>query len=281
MITDNNTYTMEAIDTLADTATPPVEEVVEILEEAVVMHENTLEGLFGQSAHLVEHTLPDVMEQAELTGGWFVGIFLVAMFVYYLFILFAYGGHIGTMGKVLLSNNLGIRVADELSYLFMRAVRNAIALGISAWSLVVIKWIEIEGMGPEAENSWQLASVIGGALALGLVQRFATIGIFSLVRRREVCEGVNVLADTIMALAAIVVTPLALLLTLNTGQTTLALGWACVVVGGVAMMIFCLKSLILFIGQKISILLWFLYLCTVILIPIGVVITLVVRSGAA
>jgi hypothetical protein len=135
-------------------------------------------------------------------------------------------------------------------------------------------------MGPEAENSWQLAWVIGGALALGLVQRFATIGIFSLVRRREVCEGVNVLSDTTMALAAIVVTPLALLLTLNTGQTTLALGWACVVVGGVAMMIFCLKSLILFIGQKISILLWFLYLCTVILIPIGIAATFVVRSGA-
>ena len=135
-------------------------------------------------------------------------------------------------------------------------------------------------MGAEAENSWQLASVIGGALALGLVQRFATIGIFSLVRRREVCEGVNVLADTTMALAAIVVTPLALLLTLNTGQTTLALGWACIVVGGVAMMIFCLKSLILFIGQKISILLWFLYLCTVVLIPLGVVVTTLVRNSS-
>jgi hypothetical protein len=89
------------------------------------------------------------------------------------------------------------------------------------------------------------------------------------------------MADTTMALTAIIVAPVSLLLAVNMGQSVATLSWVCLGTGAVAMTIFCIKSLILFIGQKISILLWFLYLCTVILIPIGVVITLVVRSGAA
>lgn len=268
------------LDTLSEGATTAAP-IVEAAEEIVATQSHTLEGLFGASARVVEQTLPEVAEQGGLSGNWLVGIFLVVMFVYYLFVLFAYGSHIGLMGKVITGNNLGIRVADELSYLFMRAVRNAVGLGIAAWSLVIIKWMEIGGgTGTMMESVWLLPMVVVGALALGLVQRFVTNGILSLVRRYQVREGVNILADTCMALAAIVVTPLALLLTVNTGETTLALGWACVAVGSLAMIIFCLKSLIFFIGQKISILLWFLYLCTVVLIPIGIVATLVVRSGA-
>lgn len=279
MITPDSLHITPIADTLASAALAPTTEV-EVAEEVIAVSENSLEGIFGESARLVEQSLPEILEQGDITGGWFVGIFIVAIFVYYLYVLFAYGGHAGLMVKVLLGNNLGIRVADELSYLFMRAVRNAVLLGVAAWSLVVIKWIELGHLGGEEESRWLLPTVIGVALLLGLLQRFATNGIFSLVRRYEVREGINILADTTMALAAIVVTPLALLLTLNTGATTLTLSWACVAVGSVAMLIFCLKSLIFFIGQKISILLWFLYLCTVVLIPIGVVATFAVRGGA-
>ncbi len=270
--------TIPPVDTLTDAATTPA---VTIAEEAVAEVSGSLEGLFGESARLVEQALPEIVEQGELTSNWMVGVVLVALFVYYLFVLFAYGGHIGLMGKVILSNNLGIRVADELSYLFMRAVRNATALGIVAWSLVGVKWMEMSGAAGVSENHWLLPMVFCIALGVGVVQRLATNFIFSLTMRREVCEGLNIMADTTMALTAIVVTPLSLLLAVNSGATTEALSWVCLVTGCVAMTIFCIKSLILFIGQKISILLWFLYLCTVILIPIGVVITLAVRNGVA
>jgi hypothetical protein len=51
------------------------------------------------------------------------------------------------------------------------------------------------------------------------------------------------------------------------------------VVASIGLVTFVLKSLVFFLEQKISILLWFLYLCTAILIPIGIVVTLVVRNG--
>lgn len=268
----------EMVEEVSMVATDATDALMEIAEEASHLQETTLDGIFGGNAQLVEQVMPEIVERGELTSNWFVGIFIVAIFVYYLFILFAYGSHIGLMCKVIVSNNIGIRVADELSYLFMRAERNAVALGITAWSMIFVKWIEMSGA--IATNHWWLLGIVAIAAIMGALQRFVTIGIFSLVRRREVCEGINILADTTMALAAIVVTPLALLLTLNTGATTISLSWACVAVGALALTIFCIKSLILFIGQKISILLWFLYLCTVILIPIGVVATIALRGGA-
>ena len=51
-------------------------------------------------------------------------------------------------------------------------------------------------------------------------------------------------------------------------------------VAGVALATFVTKSLIFFLEQKVSILLWILYLCAVVLIPIGIVATLVVRNSA-
>lgn len=283
MITHDSTtlHASTPIDTLVDAATSAAAQPVAISEEQLVAVENTIEGLFGPSAALVEQSLPEAMEQVALSGNWVVGATLVALFIYYLFVLFAYGGHIGLMGKVMLSNNLGIRVADELSYLFMRAVRNAVTLGIVAWSLIFVKWIGMSGEGEMGQAVWLLPMTILVCLGVGLVQRMASNFIFSLTLRREVREGVNIMADTTMALTAIIVTPVSLLLAVNMGQSVATLSWVCLVTGAVAMTIFCIKSLILFIGQKISILLWFLYLCTVILIPIGVVITLVVRSGAA
>ena len=63
----------------------------------------------------------------------------------------------------------------------------------------------------------------------------------------------------------------------NTGASREMLGWVLVGVACVALFAYVVKSFVFFIEQKISILLWFLYLCTVVLIPIGAMLTVMVR----
>lgn len=240
-----------------------------------------LARLFGEGARLVEQ--PAIVDNPlSLTDNAVVWLMVVAMFVYYLFVVFAYGGYVGQMWKIVVGDNIGIRVADELSYLFMRAVRNSVALGIITWALVVVGWLDIFGVESLGglNSLWLVPIGIATFAVVGAVQRVLTIGVCTLVRREEVAQGLNILADTLMALASIVVTPVALLFVINSGASAQVLGYVAIGVAVVAFATFVTKSLIFFIEQKVSILLWILYLCAVVLIPIGIVATLVVRNSA-
>lgn len=259
--------------------TTPIETLTPLLPADSL--DNHLVALFGERAKLVEQ--PAITDGAlSLTDNAVVWLLVVAMFVYYLFVVFAYGGHIGQMWKIVVGDNIGIRVADELSYLFMRAVRNSVMLGIITWALVGVGWLDalgIDSLGT-IPPLWLVPIGIVVFVGVGAVQRILTIGICTLTRRGEVAQGLNILADTLMALASLVATPIALLFVINTGSSAEVLGMITVGVASVALATFVTKSLIFFLEQKVSILLWILYLCAVILIPIGIVATLAVRNGA-
>lgn len=241
----------------------------------------SLVELFGTRARLAAHP-EEVVERLSLTDNVVVQGLIVALFVYYLVVVTHYGEHIAQMWKIAVGDNLGIRVADELSYLFMRAVRHAVALGIVAWSLVGVGWLGTKGVESVGgiEPIWLVPIAMAVFAAVVVLQRLLTLGICTLTRREEIAQGLNLLSDTLLALAGLVTTPIALLFVVNTGASVGALGIACIVVASIAMIIFIIKSLIFFIEQNVSILLWILYLCTVVLIPIGIVLTLVARGSA-
>ena len=240
-----------------------------------------LSELFGQGARLAPQANLLLREGVHIAENSVVWIGVVVLFVFYLFVVFAYGSHIGQMAKVIVGRNLGIRVADELSYLFMRAVRYGLLMGVLMWSLVGVKWLDVVGVRGvgEVAAEWLLPLFVEVGRAVGIVQRFVTNGICWLVRRNDIAEGLNILADTIMAFVAIVTTPIVLLFVANAGVSATTLGVVCLVVAVVGLFVFCTKSLIFFIEEKVSILLLILYLCTAILIPIGIVATLAVRNS--
>lgn len=261
----------------AEVAYAPSEGVVDSLQ----IVGQSLEGLFGKGARVVEQTLVEGAHNVLLTDNWVVSLLLVGTFIYYCFVLWAYGSHIGMMAKVIVGGGGGTRVADEVSYLFMRAVRNLDLVGVFVWSLVAIKWIELlGGESPILPESLMLVpGAIVVAVVLGAVQRGATSAILRLVGRRQLNESISIVASTTMALTTAISTPIALLFVLNTGSSQEIIGYGCLALASLGLILFCTKSLIFFIEQKISILLWILYLCAVILIPIGVVARLVAGGG--
>ena len=237
--------------------------------------------IFGAQAHLVPQPEQVAEPLFSLTDNAVVWVMVVGLFAYYLFVMFAYGGHLGQMVKIAIGGNLGIRVADELSYLFMRAVRNSVAMGIVTWALVAVGWLDGKGVVSVGglDPLWLVPLIVAVIALVGGVQRIVTIGICSLTRRGEVAEGLGILSETLMGLAAIIATPVALLFVVNTGATVEIFGWVALFVACVALFAYITKSFVFFIEQKISILLWFLYLCTVVLIPIGAMLTVMVRSS--
>lgn len=243
-----------------------------------------LEELFGVGA--TESLAPTVEALPELSATQHpvVGLLLMALFVGYALHLVVHGGYIPQMWKVVVGDNVGIRVADELSYLFIRALRSGIVMGLFTWSLAAMRLFELSEMGgdsPLASSMWLGPMLLCCCIAVLLLQRFLTLAVCGLVRRPDVAEGLNLLSDTTMALVTIAATPFTLLFVANVGPSAGAMGIAALVIASIGLLGFIIKSLIFFIEQKISILLWFLYLCTVILIPIGTVLVITIRAGVA
>lgn len=262
----------------ADVAYATAEEPV---VDSLLPAAESLERIFGEGARVVEQAVVEAPQGVLLTDNWVVSLLLVGTFVYYCFVLWAYGNHVGLMAKVTVGGGAGTRVADEVSYLFMRAVRNLNLVGISVWSLVAIKWIEL--LGGETPILPESLVLVPGAIlvavALGSLQRGATLAILRFVGRRQLSDSIDIVASTTMALTTAISAPVALLFVLNTGESQEIIGYACIALASLGLILFCTKSLIFFIEQKISILLWILYLCAVILIPIGVVARLVAGGG--
>jgi hypothetical protein len=95
-----------------------------------------------------------------------------------------------------------------------------------------------------------------------------------------VSQGLSITDRAIIGLEAVVVAPCTLLFVINDGLSAQIVGITIAVVVCLGVMAYVVKSFIFFVEQKISILLWFLYLCTVVLIPLGVVVTTLVRNSS-
>lgn len=254
--------------------------------DSLALHRaEALRGVFGTEAHFAHEGLSGAMESisgSPLTENWVVRSILLLLFVGYAALMLTYGGHIGGMWKIVVGRNLGIKVADELSYLFVRAMLTLTAMGVVGTALSAVKVLEmsgaeqIAGISPEWSAPMMTLAIVGA----GVVAWLLTEVMCRLVERREVAQGLSIIACAIMGLVAAVATPCVLLFVINDGFSAQIVGIIIACVAALAVITYVVKSFIFFVEQKISILLWFLYLCTVILIPLGVVVTTIVRNSS-
>ena len=274
--TDILTQPTFAADTLNTSAT-----------DSLALHSaEALRGVFGAEAHFAQsgvmEELLETLGGSPLTENWVVRTTLLLLFVGYAALMLTYGGHIGGMWKIVVGRNLGIKVADELSYLFVRAMLTLTAMGVVGMALSAVKVLEmsgaeqIAGIAPE----WSAPMVTLAIVGAGAVAWLLTEAMCRLVERGEVAQGLSIIACAIMGLVAAVATPCVLLFVINDGFSAQIVGTIIACVATLAVVTYVVKSFIFFVEQKISILLWFLYLCTVVLIPLGVVVTTIVRNSS-
>lgn len=245
-----------------------------------------LHGVFGSEARFVPLEMGNAtmgwLDAGPLTDNWVIRVVLLGLFVCYAATMIIYGGHIKGMWKIVEGHNLGIKVADELSYLFIRAMLTLSAVGVVAIALGAVKALEmsgavdIKGVSPQ----WSAPMIMGAIVCAEGVAWLLTGAMCRLVGRDEVGRGLSIMSCAIMGLVATVATPLVLLFVINNGLSAQIVGFAIALVVILAAIAYVVKSFIFFVEQKISILLWFLYLCTVVLIPLGVVVTTIVRNSS-
>lgn len=245
-----------------------------------------LQRVFGGEAHFAHSEaiegMGEVFNSTPLTDNWMVKVVMLALFVGYVATMLIYGGHIVGMWKIVVGRNLGIKVADELSYLFVRAMLSFCGIGVVAIALSAVKALEMSGVEQieGVETLWAAPMVMLAILAAMGVVGLLTEAMCRLVERGEISQGLSITACAIVGLMAVVVAPCALLFVINDGLSAQIVGVTIAVVVILGVLTYVVKSFIFFVEQKISILLWFLYLCTVVLIPLGVVVTTLVRNSS-
>lgn len=245
-----------------------------------------LQRVFGGEARFAPSDAMDGVVSAlggeSLADNWVVRTLLLALFVSYMAAMLFYGGHIRGMWKIVVGRNIGIKVADELSYLFVRAMLLFCSIGVVAISLSVVNILNIVGVS-QVEGvglHWTTLVVILAMLGVVLIAKLLTEAICLLVKRGEVAQGLGIISCAVVGLMSVVGTPCVLLFAINDGLSAHLVGAVLVVVVAIGILTYVIKSFIFFVEQKISILLWFLYLCTVVLIPLGVVVTTLVRNSS-
>ncbi len=95
---------------------------------------------------------------------------------------------------------------------------------------------------------------------------------------REFVDALLIRRQAFLSSAATVATPLVLLAAISPAGVSEAVLWVFVAVVALHVTFYVLSSLFLFIGQKVSILFWILYLCVVEAMPVGILAVGILRS---
>jgi hypothetical protein len=134
-------------------------------------------------------------------------------------------------------------------------------------------------VGNHLAPQWYLPLCLAIIAGLVLFGWLLTRGLCWLVRRSVLGEGLEILAEATLALSAVVATPIALLFVIGGGVYGKALLIMAIVVAVIGLLTYAIKSFVFFLEQKISILLWLLYLCAAVLIPLGVIVSTVLHNS--
>lgn len=252
--------------------------------EVEVSAEQSLKTLFGSAAEVVEQSVATAQSVEQVASELAAGhsplvhngvmmVALAALFVGYVVLMAHYGSSVGGMYKVIFGRNISSKVADEMSLLFVKATRLFCLEGLAAWALVAVGTLSLYGFRSVegVENTHSLGPIVILAMvAIFVVQCLTTRLMSSLMRQHSLGEGLEMLSTAIVGLSAVVVAPLTLLFAINDGGSAVAIALILLAVAAVMLLCYITKSFIFFVEQKISILLWILYLCAVVLLPLGI-----------
>ena len=253
----------------------------ETISSGAIAADSLAKAIFGPAARIVAEGGESVAQAAQLTDNLVIKVGMLVLFVAYLVVVTLYWGQFGDMLKIILGRNIGIKVADELSYLFVKAMRSEAVVGLLTWALLAVGAAQFWGitMGDHLAPQWYLPLCLAVIAGLVLFGWLLTRGLCWLVRRSDLGEGLEILAEATLALSAVVATPIALLFVIGGGVYGKALLIMAIVVAAIGLLTYAIKSFVFFLEQKISILLWLLYLCAAVLIPLGVIVSTVLHNS--
>ena len=254
-------------------------------EQPVPWRDTTVSGLFGECSATIQ---PERIERplcSPLTDNAVFQGFVLLLAATYATLLYRNLGDIRCLlNRISRDKTSGERLSEEPgSSGFARFLNLTTAIGILFMGVVVVKYgdsLMPPGLGRSLSHGAVLALSLLATLAWGIVILFqaAVVRIIGAVTLSQpfIAQLVQ-LRQTFFSLAVIIASPALLLFALcprGTGSVWFFVGAAELIITAV---LYLKESLNLFISKKISILHWFLYLCTVEIFPISLLWLLAAR----
>ncbi len=245
----------------------------------------TAAGMFGTASRLAGPPAAAAQPfEWVVTGGVFYSVAILACFAGFCLLLYYFMPHAVTVVNMFRGTLYVEKLLDEHNYIFETFRRLILLVGMLITGLVIVRygdaaWGDVAaGRLPEWALPLPVAAVWVGLLAIWAFQ-VAVIktagwltysGRFTgqLLSLRNLTYGLLFLLSTPLMLAVVLCPPGAL------PVLSVILFTVC---GGLVIFLL-IRTYLLFIGQKISILYWILYLCAVEILPVSFLVILAVRN---
>ena len=235
--------------------------------------------MFGEESTLGCSAVVEPLKPSLIAEPLFQGL-VIGGIVAYLFVLYRFWGFVGQIWQGLFLHRSQRRVHDEVGELpFERFKTTVVLLGGVLLSLVLVRLVDIALVGPGVllEHSVAMVAPLYGTaimLAIFLWQYLLHKVVQWITRSTIMGEMGAVLVLNIVRCVVLLFPIVAIWLVAPHDMLSI---WSIVlcVAMGLMVLIYLKETFTLFIGQKISILHWFLYLCTAILLPVSFLITII------
>ena len=239
-------------------------------------------ALRSARAYEAEVMLSDA--QPLLANGWIdelYNVLVVVMFVYYLFCIYRYFDDIKALiGSIFNSKlrNTGRTGERRRSDIFYGALGKLFMLGACFVGLITALSFTRVGVAlPEQMMAYLPLAVVGTFLGVIILQ-YLLLGVVGFVTQSygDVANFIRIRL-TYFVLTTVMASPIILMALVGTGTSADVWLKVSVVVLGVVAILFVKESIGFFISKKVSILHWFLYLCTVEILPLSLLWQAVIR----
>jgi hypothetical protein len=241
--------------------------------------------VYGPMSEPIARELSEaVVEQSSLVDNvWFQVISLVIVGLYLLMIYF-FRQQVGVCLKSLLSIKTEERFSGEHGHLYNSFVVIAIVVGTLSFGVALTKsmatWATSATLATVSD--WivpMIAPILWGVAAMILIIQttvLKAIGEFTF--SSKMTRTITEIKSCHLAVAAILITPWVMLWSgVNPVWDTIVV-WVIAIEGSVLLISFVFRTFLLFVGQKVSVLVWILYLCGVELFPIALICALLVTN---
>lgn len=235
--------------------------------------EATVEQMFGTSSTL-ESSSPVMQIEPTLINEWLFQLLIIFGFVAYLYILWRSWDFMGSIWGGVLFRRSERHMRDEGGELPLNRFKIATtSLGLLILALVVVRFVDIMALPDAAiyarDVAWVVPIYALLAILLFVVWQYGLHRVVGMVTRAETMDEVAALGVMNFVRSIAIIYPFVVIWLLS--PVDMLSTWSvvlCVLI--VLMLLIYLKdTFLLFVGKKISILNWILYLCAAILLPIS------------
>lgn len=246
-----------------------------------------LTGVFGASSYRIYETMPAAVQSLSISDDTLYQLGLLCLLFLYAYVIFAYRGETLLFLRTMFSRKTeGYSGDDNQSVLtgFTNVMGGVLLLSLG---LSLAKAAELWPGGPGYDASpYGIAPILlvlaiaAAAGCINLLQYLFMVFVGKLTFSDVFIRRLMWKKRMFLSLFALFAAPAAILMGLAPAATATVLGYVLAACAVVVVIWFSIKVMNLFVREKVSILFWILYLCTVELMPVGIAVLATLRNLA-